>query len=76
MIFFSGSSNIHSVLLSPVFIQGCHKSEIDGKGVDINRKRTINYGLQKKEKTRRKKQVSKRRTGKRKTHYTKRETLA
>ena len=50
----------------PVFIQGSHKSEIDGKGVDINRKRTINYGLQsKKEKTRRKKRVSKRRAQKR-----------
>ncbi len=50
----------------PVFIQGSHKSEIDGKGADINRKRTINYGLQsKKEKTRRKKRVSKRRAQKR-----------
>jgi len=46
----------------PVFIQGSHKSEIDGKGVDINRKRTINYGLQS---TTRNKKVTKRRVGKR-----------
>ena len=46
----------------PVFIQGSHKSEIDGKGVDINRKRTVNYGLQS---TTRHKKVTKRRVGKR-----------
>ena len=46
----------------PVFIQGSHKSEIDGKGVDINRKRTINYGLQS---TTRHKKVTKRKVGKR-----------